>query len=394
MTRNLGFRYLWVDKYCVSQTDQSDFKHQIRQMHLIYRSAQITMIAGGSMDASSGLAGISTPRANMQTKGRYGSLSLITFTLHPWGPVKLNRGWVDRGWTLQESYFSQRRLIFTDKQVLFDCDRGIISEDLQHSQIDYLFPLGRGKPHVVEHDVHALIVDYTMRVLTYDDDILNAFDGILADLEQKEPPVRSHWGICSTLDASGLKSDEDTKLVVAQGLTIQVEKQSGLIEAWETFEEASLASTQRHHHSQRIHISAPSLEVRLVKSSTSVPYRGREIHGHDGKVVRSEEDGCWSESAYPDTSFESLELSPDTYASRETRMCHAIYLFSAGTMTDTDSSTVVHKLFAMLLVSKVGTNWERVGLWIQPFKSEEEAQVFRQWLQSSPTYKTRDFWIA
>ncbi|KAB2107441.1 hypothetical protein AG0111_0g3773 [Alternaria gaisen] len=48
----------------------------------------------------------------------------------------------------------------------------------------------------------------------------------------------------------------------------------------------------------------------------------------------------------------------------------------------------------MLLVSKVGTNWERVGLWIQPFKSEEEAQVFEQWLQSSPTYKTRDFWIA
>ncbi|CAN9325998.1 unnamed protein product [Alternaria alternata] len=275
-----------------------------------------------------------------------------------------------------------------------------------------------------------------MRVLTYDDDILNAFDGILADLEQKEPPVRSHWGICSTLDASGylngvliglcwihsvqnekicrrlgfpswswagwsydphagykLQREADTKLVIAQGLAIQVEKQSGLIEAWKTFEETSPASTQRHDYSQRIHISAPSLEVRLVKSSASVPYRGREIYGHCGKVVRSEEDGYWSERPYPDTPFESLELSPDTYESKETRTCYAIYLFSADRMKSYNQS-LVHKLFAMLLVSKVGTNWERVGLWIQPFESEEEAQLFEQWLQSSPTYKTRDFWIA
>lgn len=143
VTLGLGLQYLWVDQYCVSQTDQSDFKHQIRQMHLIYRSAQITIIAGGSMDANSGLAGISTPRAGMQTNGRYGSLSLTTFSLDPWSLAMFIEGWNDRGWTLQESYFSQRRLTFTDKQVLFDCDRGVISEDLQHSQIQYNDPLQR-----------------------------------------------------------------------------------------------------------------------------------------------------------------------------------------------------------------------------------------------------------
>ena len=437
VTRSLGFQYLWVDKYCVLQKDQSDFKHQIRQMHLIYRSAQITIIAGGSMDAVSGLAGISTPRASMQTKGRYGKLNLITFSLWPWTPVVFTEGWNNRGWTFQESYFSQRRLIFTDEQVLFDCNEGVISEDLQHFQISYFHSLQKWKPDVVERDVHSLIEKYTRRVLTRDEDILNAFDGILVDLEQKKPSIRSHWGICSTLDASGylngllmglswvhqvhnekihlrlgfpswswagwlydpsvrhmLRRKADTEFVIAQGLAIQVEKQNGLIEAWKTFEEASPASTQRHHYSQRIHISAPSLEVRLIKGLTSVPYRGRKIFGHCGWVVRTGEDDYWSYAARLDSPYENLELSPDTCESEETRTCYAIYLFSADTMRDSYENILVHNTFFMLLVSKVGTNWERVGLWMQSFESEEEAQVFEQWLQSSPTYKTRDFWIA
>jgi hypothetical protein len=176
------------------------------------------------------------------------------------------------------------------------------------------------KPNVDEADVQYLIERYTERVLTHDEDILNAFDGILADLEQNEPPIKSHWGIFSIPDASGyfngllaglcwvhsiqnekicrrlgfpswswagwsympcvdyvLRRTEDTKLVVAHGLAIQVEKQSGLIEAWKTFEEASLASTQRHHYSQRIHISAPSLEIRLFKYSAVQPHRGSAL---------------------------------------------------------------------------------------------------------------------
>jgi hypothetical protein len=437
VTRRLGFRYLWVDKYCVSRTDQSDFKHQIRQMHLIYRSAQITIIAGGSMDAYSGLVGVSTPRGGMQTKGRYGNISLTTFSLDPWSLVMFTEGWNDRGWTFQESYFSRRRLTFTDKQVLFDCDKGVISEDLQHSQIRYTDPLQRWKPKVAEQDVQNLIERYTERVLTHDDDILNAFDGILADLEQNEPPVRSYWGICSIPDESGylngllsglcwtlpvqnenvyrrlgfpswswagwsydpcvdyvLRREADTKLVIAHGLVIQVEKHSGLIEAWNTFEEASPASTQRHDYSQRIHISAPSLKVRLVKRSVSIQYRGRMTHGHDAFVVRSEEDGSWSECVCLDSPFENLESSPDTYGYEEIRICHAIYLFSADGMKNRLDDTFVHRTFSLLLVSKVGANWERVGLWQPSFESEEEAQVFEQWLQSSPTYKTRDFWIA
>jgi hypothetical protein len=437
VTRSLGFQYLWIDKYCILQADDFDFKHQIRQMHLIYRSAEITIIAGGGMDASSGLIGISTPRANVQTKGRYGNLNLITFSLWPWSSVEFTQGWINRGWTLQEGYFSQRRLIFTDEQVLFECDSGVISDDLQHSQIQYLYPLQRGKPEVIQKDIHDLIEDYTKRVLTHDNDILNAFDGILGDLEQREPPIRSHWGICSVLDTSkylgglliglcwvhevqneriyrrvgfpswswagwsydphayySLHRGVDTKLFVPHGLEIHVEKEDGDTESWEEFAEADPASTQRHHYSQWILISAPSLEVRLRKGFNSVTYLGRKIHGHAGWVVRGENDGYWPYIARLDTPFENLESSPDTHVYGETKTCYAIYLFLADKMGDTNENSIPHNTFSMLLVSKVGDEWERVGLWTPSFESGEDAEIFGLWLHCSPTYKTRDFWIG
>jgi hypothetical protein len=437
VTRSLGFQYLWVDKYCILQADESDFKHQIRQMHLIYRSAQITIIAGGSMDASSGLVGVSTPRAKMQTKGRYDKLNLMTFSVWPWGSVLYTGGWNDRGWTYQESYFSQRRLIFTDEQVLFDCDRGVVSEDLQHSQIPYLSALEKWQPNSNGDRIYNLIEKYSTRVLTHDQDILNAFDGILADFDQQEPPTRSHWGVPLVIDASGylnglliglcwyqpiqnekifrrsgfpswswagwshnpyidyrLRRQSDTKLAVAHGLVVHVEKHNGLVEDWKTFEEASSASTHRQHYSQRIHLSAPSIKIGLLKQVSAVMFLNHRTDGHYGCVVRSENDGYWSVDSYLDIPFENLDLSPDTYHSEEIRTCHAIYLFSADEMFDPYGDKFVYSIFSMLLVSKVGTNWERVGLWQPSFESEEEAQVFEQWLQSSPTYKTRDFWIA
>lgn len=437
VTRSLGFKYLWIDKYCVLQTDGYDFKHQIRQMHLIYRSAQITIIAGGSMDASSGLVGVSTPRANMQTKGRYKDLKLITFSSWPWACVTHTEGWIERAWTFQEGYFSQRRLAFTDKQVLFDCDEGVVSEDLQHSQIQYVLTLQKWQPNIDGMDVYNLVEKYTQRVLTYDDDILNAFDGILADLEQRKPSIRSHWGIPLLFDGSRyllglliglcwhhmiqnenihrrlgfpswswagwsydpfadytLRREPDTRIVVADGLRVQTEKQNGLAEAWKTFEDAIPETTQRHHYSQRIHVSAPSLKVKLHKRSRCFSWVGPDIEGHGASVVRSEKDGCWSEAAYLDSPFEDLEFSPDAYGLKDTRICHVICLFSADKMTDLWADTIVYNIFAMLLVSKVGMNWERVGLWTPSFESEEEAEVFEQWLQSSPTYKTRDFWVA
>jgi hypothetical protein len=65
-TLELGYRYLWVDRYCVPQNNTFLKHQQPRNMHLIYKHAWITIIAVCSPDASVGLSGMGgTPRRVM-----------------------------------------------------------------------------------------------------------------------------------------------------------------------------------------------------------------------------------------------------------------------------------------------------------------------------------------
>ena len=41
----MDLRYLWVDRYCIDQTDHGDKHRQIQQMDLIYSSADLTIVA-------------------------------------------------------------------------------------------------------------------------------------------------------------------------------------------------------------------------------------------------------------------------------------------------------------------------------------------------------------
>lgn len=387
------------------------------------------------MHAHSGLVGISTPRENMQAKGEYDRLDLITFLIWPWALVRYTRGWTDRGWTFQEGYFSQRRLVFTNKQVIFDCNEGVISEDLPHTQIQYDRMLAKWSPDLDETMIYALVQIYSERELTYDADMLNAFDGVLGDFEQREPPVRSYWGIPLLFNTSGyldemlfglcwnhtlqdgkpnrrpgfpswswagwrhgpyaeyyLRRKHDTDLVVPHDTCVLVEKQDGFVEVWNHFEEADPDSTRRSNYSQRIHLSAPCVRVLLRKNTVSMVHRGERLHGYSASVLKDAEGGYWPHEAGLDSQFESLELSHNTQTFEEARTCYAIHLFSAAEMKDRHGVPVAN-VFALLLVAKLGTNWERVGLWQSVFSLKENARRFEGWLQGSSTYEMRDFWI-
>lgn len=58
VTKTLDYKYLWVDKYCIDQTDPEDALHQIRQMHLIYRNCVLTIIDAAGKDPHHGLPGV------------------------------------------------------------------------------------------------------------------------------------------------------------------------------------------------------------------------------------------------------------------------------------------------------------------------------------------------
>lgn len=77
--RRLGYRYLWVDKYCVQPT--MNLPNEIRNMGKIYSNAVFTIIAAAGQDAAKGLPGVSTtPRVQQPRAGVKGSTLLSTMT--------------------------------------------------------------------------------------------------------------------------------------------------------------------------------------------------------------------------------------------------------------------------------------------------------------------------
>jgi hypothetical protein len=66
-TTQLGFRYRWVDKYCIDQSDATAQKEYINNMDLVYRGAELTIIAAAGEDERHGLPGIGVKRIRQRT---------------------------------------------------------------------------------------------------------------------------------------------------------------------------------------------------------------------------------------------------------------------------------------------------------------------------------------
>ncbi|KAG5826947.1 hypothetical protein H9Q74_002968 [Fusarium xylarioides] len=67
VTLELGYRYLWVDRYCIVRTgDKAIKQEQLRHMHLVYANAEVTLIAAAGKDSSAGLPGVPGRPRNQQ----------------------------------------------------------------------------------------------------------------------------------------------------------------------------------------------------------------------------------------------------------------------------------------------------------------------------------------
>ncbi|KAK2613145.1 hypothetical protein N8I77_000072 [Diaporthe amygdali] len=113
VTKKLGYKYLWVDRYCINQNDDTNKHEQIRAMHLIYGNAVLTLIAAAGKNSDYGLPGVgSRERAEQNSLSIGNKLYIRTFP-HASQTFKASK-WATRGWTFQEGLLSKRRLIFTD----------------------------------------------------------------------------------------------------------------------------------------------------------------------------------------------------------------------------------------------------------------------------------------
>jgi hypothetical protein len=197
VTLHLGFRYLWVDRYCISQ-EQSEKHAQIRQMDQIYKNAQVCLIAAAGTNPNDGLAGVSRMRSRPRVRTTTENLEfhLFPFDMTLVGAQR-NCAWAQRGWTFQEALFSRRHVVFTDIEVVVNCGREWYREATRFSVREHLYRSEEycWPPLKPMSNLAAFIGSYSGRQMSYPEDILLAFSGVFNAYATLIPEVRHLWGI-------------------------------------------------------------------------------------------------------------------------------------------------------------------------------------------------------
>ncbi|KAK0099686.1 hypothetical protein ONS96_008183 [Cadophora gregata f. sp. sojae] len=207
VVRLLGFRYLWIDRYCIHQFDSAEKHDQISRMDSIYASAQLTIIAAAGIGPDIGLPGVNGTLRRPQPSYQFGDYkvvsSLVTAT------VSLSEtAWTSRGWTYQEGLLSRRRLIFTYDQVYFECN-GMHCAEVLHLPLQEMLDTDTGKARVevppgafttksigdYPWRIMQSVSDFSARQLTYQSDALNAIQGIFRAFEKSPYPTYQLMGV-------------------------------------------------------------------------------------------------------------------------------------------------------------------------------------------------------
>jgi hypothetical protein len=220
VTMALGYEYLWVDKYCVDP-NAATFHMQLAQMNLVYHNSTLIIIASAGSNSHYGLPGISRLRQG-SPQVKMGGRTLISIPFSITGDLE-SSPWSTRAWTYQEGILSTRRLVFTDKQVYYECQgcycfEGISAspeileklhlptkQGFQHSLYNRdaepsrtrtsrlgAFPVDRTGSHGPE--IKFRIEEYSKRSLTYEGDIIKAMPGLF-ELYRRQFGVEQVWGI-------------------------------------------------------------------------------------------------------------------------------------------------------------------------------------------------------
>lgn len=133
LCRDLGERFLWVDRLCIVQDDQYNKPGQINAMDKIYHLATFTIIAALNTRDGVGLPGFVNrprhPRSSVWAPPHAEEVEAQGFDAEEIiGNVVDTSLWNKRGWTFQERLLSKRRIFITEHQIIYECCEGQATE--------------------------------------------------------------------------------------------------------------------------------------------------------------------------------------------------------------------------------------------------------------------------
>ncbi|KAL5406138.1 hypothetical protein PMIN06_011729 [Paraphaeosphaeria minitans] len=212
-TKKLGYRRLWVDKYCIDQNDNNDLHYQFQQMDIIYQQAAVTIIAGAGTNSHYGLPGVDLSFRKPTSSVVVGDERICAI---PKPELKREHcRWISRAWTYQEGLLSTRRLVFTDEQVYFECQGCYCAEMLDVPLASFKKMHAPDKPYLHKRyraagrmglfplngcgvdpwDIYNRIGEYSERSLSHESDILNGLLGIFRAFERMQNTVWHVHGV-------------------------------------------------------------------------------------------------------------------------------------------------------------------------------------------------------
>ncbi|KAJ2988098.1 hypothetical protein NUW58_g4154 [Xylaria curta] len=198
---DIGQRYLWVDRFCIVQDDLELKAEQIDAMGVIYDRAFLTIVALGD-GPTAGLVGL--PCRPRQQGFQNRSWDLLATMSNPVGEARLplidmaisESVWNGRAWTFQERALSKRKIYFDAGQVYGSCTK----ERWQEKPVDEDATEWKKTEAWEIHELpdspwdfgldsfttySKVITQFSPRKLTFPEDVLRAFAGVVNVLEMK-----------------------------------------------------------------------------------------------------------------------------------------------------------------------------------------------------------------
>lgn len=214
LTKMIGERYLWVDRFCIVQ-DADDTTSEVMRMDQIYSGAYLTIICGGNhglfMEAilskiesqNSSPFSMSTALNKIYPNRYWNENATYQIRAHYFDLAKSK--WATRGWTYQEQILSKRSIVFLEDAIFWECDRSVwdghtLSPKYDGPPTSESAEMGKRLTTLRWPD-YSLYIDlvclYNHRDFSYQQDAFVAMSGIFNILEPVYPGGFI-WGLPST----------------------------------------------------------------------------------------------------------------------------------------------------------------------------------------------------